>query len=160
MNKIDAIMRHSLYDSCMDKINKAEQNRIFCRHGIEHSLDVARIGYIISMEEKLGIDKELIYAAALLHDIGRCEEYAGNALHDKAGTEIAGHILADSGFSDCDIDIICDAIEHHRAQTNEADRALRQLLYRADKLSRNCFACKASGECYWSEKRKNSRVII
>ena len=38
-----------------------------------HFLDVARIGTIIALEEGLKIDREWIYAAALLHDCGKHE---------------------------------------------------------------------------------------
>ena len=65
----------------MSVITKKELNRKFCCHNIEHSLDVARIGYIMILEQNLNIDKELFYAAALLHDAGR---YSGTP-HNESG---------------------------------------------------------------------------
>ena len=35
---------------------------------------------------------------------------------------------------------------------------LAGILYRADKNSRNCFACKAEHECNWSREKKNTRI--
>ena len=34
----------------------------------------------------------------------------------------------------------------------------KELIYRADKKSRNCFSCKAEPECYWSSAKKNMTI--
>ena len=57
--------------SITGKMKKFEHDREFCCHQITHLLDVARIAYIKNLEAGLGIDKELIYTAAILHDIGK-----------------------------------------------------------------------------------------
>lgn len=161
MDRIDRLTEHSLFRDCMFKIAEAEQDRIFCLHGMEHSLDVARIGYIINMEEQLHIDKELIYAAALLHDLGRCMEYEENISHHQAGVGIAKTILSDSGFHEKETEDICRAILKHKEPCEEnGSKDLSYLLYTADKLSRNCFACKASDACYWQENRKNKHIVL
>ena len=41
---------------------------------MEHFLDVARLMYIYNLEDQAGFSKEMIYAAGLLHDIGRYEQ--------------------------------------------------------------------------------------
>ncbi|MGN0395668.1 MAG: HD domain-containing protein, partial [Coprococcus sp.] len=83
MDKINAILNNHEYRSYINKIKENETDRRFCCHGIEHCLDVARIAYIINLEEKLDIKKELIYAAALLHDIGRADKSdAGKNHHE------------------------------------------------------------------------------
>ena len=71
MNRVDLILEHPKYQEYLDKIKQAEEKRIFCLHNMNHFLDVARIAYIMNLEEELGIAKEIIYATALLHDIGR-----------------------------------------------------------------------------------------
>ena len=38
---------------------------------MRHFLDVARLAWIAGLEQGLGLDKEIVYAAALLHDIGK-----------------------------------------------------------------------------------------
>ncbi len=160
MDKIDRLLKNELYISCMERIKKAEKERIFCLHGIEHSLDVARICYITSLEQGLNIDKEIIYATALLHDIGRCVEYESNISHHAAGEPIARQILCECGFSDGDADIICDAIASHKSRSDDSKNALKKLLFTADKLSRNCFSCEASDKCYWPFEQKNKSITI
>ena len=71
MERVNAICRHDLWRDSVREIARLERDRQFCRHDLVHFLDVARLAYIENLERGLGIDKELIYAAALLHDIGR-----------------------------------------------------------------------------------------
>ena len=52
-NRISLIWRHPLYQKHCEKIQKLEKDRIFCRHTPEHFLDVARLMYIYSLEDKL-----------------------------------------------------------------------------------------------------------
>lgn len=161
MDRIDRLTGHPLFRDCMDRIVQAEQDRVFCLHGMEHSLDVARIGYIIDMEEQLHIGKEIVYAAALLHDLGRCMEYEKNISHHQAGAEIAEKILTDSGFGRKETEDICRAILEHKEPCGEdGAKDLSYLLYSADKLSRNCFLCKAREACYWQENRKNKHIVL
>ena len=69
MERVNAICRHKLWRESVDEIARLEQDRAFCRHDRAHFLDVARLAYIENLERGLGVDKELIYAAALLHDV-------------------------------------------------------------------------------------------
>ena len=45
----------------------------------------------------------------------------------------------------------------HRTRSDRKD--LKGLFYRADKLSRNCFACPARERCDWPEEKKNRNII-
>ena len=45
--------------------------------------------------------------------------------------------------------------ESFLAETQDIDI----VLYRADKLSRNCFLCDAREDCYWPEERKNRTIL-
>lgn len=139
----------------MTLIGQKEENRSFCRHDIEHSLDVARIGYIIALENKINISKEAIYAAALLHDIGRSVEGRNHNAHS---AKIAEEILTECNFSKDNINIILEAIRDHRKNTNSI-KSLSDVIKKADKLSRQCFCCKAYDQCYWTEERKNKSII-
>ena len=134
------------------KIQELESERIFCRHTPEHFLDVARLMYIYALEEHLELSKELIYAAALLHDIGRAQQYQYNIPHDIAGVEIAREILTDLHFTEQEKELILSSIGHHRK--GDFCSMLAALLYKADKQSRNCFLCSAASECYWSDDKK------
>lgn len=61
---------------------RQKQTDASARHGMVHFLDVARIGTIIALEEGLKIDREWIYAAALLHDCGKHEQYEIGIPHE------------------------------------------------------------------------------
>ncbi len=156
MDRVSGIINNKTYKECVSYIKASEEKRQFCLHGEEHSLDVARICYIINLEECLGYKKDVIYAMALLHDIGRCEEYKEKASHHEAGARLAKVILEEEGFSKDEIDLVCDAIASHK-HVNEG-KDLKYLLYKGDKLSRNCFSCKMYKECYWDENLKNKEI--
>ena len=97
------------------------------------------------------------YLAALLHDIGRCEEYASGKSHHEAGAKLARPILLACGYTEEECAEICDAIGRHKAPSEQA-RSLATLLYDADKQSRNCFDCSVQEQCYWSEEKKNHTI--
>lgn len=158
MKRIQAIYSHPFYQEQFRLLSDAEKDRIFCRHTMEHFLDVARLMYLYNLEEHAGLEKELIYAAALLHDIGRYEQIAHGIPHDVAGARIAREILSDCSFSDDDICLIEDAILHHRGDTASGETLLARYLYRADKQSRNCFCCPVSSECNWPAQKKNLEI--
>lgn len=152
MERCNKIYNHSLYRSAAKHINKTEKGRVFCLHDIQHSLDVARIAYILSLEENLGIEKEIIYAAALIHDIGR---YMGKS-HSAAGAELAVKILPECGFSADEVSEIADAVDNHRLDTAHSD--LGRIIHKADRLSRKCYECSAANECYWTHERRNHKI--
>ncbi len=158
MERIDKILNHDLFNMYLAKNNAAEAERRFCRHGIEHFLDVARIGCIINLEEKLNLDKEIIYGAALLHDIGKHVQYETGLEHELASSELAPEILKDCGFDDNETGVIISAIRNHRNSAIQDNKDLQGVLYRADKASRACFACLVGEECNWKGTKKNMRI--
>lgn len=158
MDRIDKILNHNLFLDCMEKNNEAEAERRFCRHNVEHFLDVARIGCIINLEESLGLEKEMIYAAALLHDIGRYLQYKDGTPHEEASVRIAPEILRDCGFDEKETSDILSAIASHRDKKTATEKNLKGVLYRADKASRICFACRAEG-CNRTQDRRNLRIL-
>lgn len=158
MERIDKILKHDLFNEYLSKNEAAEKNRIFCRHDMTHFLDVARICRIINAEEGLGVEAELIYAAALLHDIGKHLQYAEGIPHELASARLATGILADCGFDNKETDVIINAIRGHRNEDSADEKNLKGILYRADKLSRACFCCPAEGECNWKGDKKNLRL--
>ena len=158
MDRVDCIMSNPVFLEHMKENEEKEVNREFCKHTLEHSLDVARILYILVLEQGLDISKDVLYAMALLHDIGRYTAEDKLSSHHIAGAYIAKGILEASGYTGEETDDICDAIEAHHTLSSD-DNPLKELLYKADKLSRNCFDCKAYGECYWDENLKNKHII-
>lgn len=161
MERIERLYHHPLYQQEFHLLQEAEQERVFCRHTLEHFLDVARIAYILSMELGVEIPGDWIYGAALLHDLGRYRQITEGIPHEEASVKLAGRILPECGFADSEIREICAAIAGHRKQAADAPQGKMEfsdLLYRADKLSRNCFACPVSVQCNWSEEKKNHEI--
>ena len=160
LQRVNAICRHSLWQTSRKRIEELEQDRVFCRHDVIHFLDVARLAWIENLEQHLGLEKEHVYAAALLHDIGRHLQYEQGIPHEEGSVMLAGEILRDCGFSDAECLKICDAIAGHRAKKTGKDGGLAGALYRADKASRMCLFCAAEAECNWPEEKKNREVRI
>lgn len=162
MKEIEAIRTHPLFAEQYEKLKQAEQDRQFCRHQMEHLLDVARIAYIHSLEQHLDIRKEVIYAAAILHDIGKYRQYTHGVPHEKASAEIGGLILEDlpqEMFSEEEKKDILQAILGHR-RMREGMSPLERLLYLSDKGSRKCFDCGSEKECNWNYQKKNFTIEV
>ena len=155
-NRINRILCNTNFIEHLKKNNGAEKNRQFCKHDINHLLDVARLAYIMVLEKDLDYSKDIIYAAALLHDIGRWLQYKENIPHEKASAKLAKEILEQSDYDSDEIELICNAILNHRNQDNES--TLNYIIYKSDKLSRKCYHCTSIHECNWSEDKKNYKI--
>lgn len=161
MERIGRILDHPLYREAYQKIEEHEKDRIYCCHDMEHFLAVARLAYIKVLEEDRKINKELLYAASLLHDIGRAKEYEEKISHDEAGIELSEIILSDCGFSKEEKKEILRAVGGHRGfepSNQGGKKTMADLLQWADKKSRNCMVCRASKTCKWQEEQKNKTV--
>ena len=160
MNRLDEICSHPLWQKCLQEIGRLEEDRIFCRHDVQHFLDVARIAYIENLEQKAGIPEDLIYAAALLHDIGRHLQYTEGVSHEEASAQLAETILTDCGFTGTETEEILQAIRLHRNPGTAENTGLPGLLYRADKKSRACGFCEVRERCNWPEEKKHMKLTI
>lgn len=165
LNRHKRILEDERYLKCLSDIEELERNRIFCKHNLSHFISVARIATIIWQEDggRNSLKRDIIYAAGLLHDVGRAEEYTKGIPHEEAGAIIAGEILQGSGYEDKEIEMITRAISAHRIKDDNVkeDRDidyLGQIISKADKLSRECFACSASDMCKWSKEKKNKSL--
>lgn len=158
MNRVNKILNNRLFRLHMQELKEAEKERKFCKHGIDHLLSVARIMRIKSLEQGIEINPEIIYASALLHDIGRGNAYRTGDDHAKESAKISEIILPECGFERAEIEHILFAILHHNDEVTADD--LCRLMRTADKLSRNCFDCPAYVECNWKEEEKNKGVEI
>ena len=161
MERINWIINHPLYISSYNHLEVTEKERIFCCHQMLHLLDVARIAYIRNLDEQLGLKKSVIYAASILHDIGKGLQYEQKIPHEIASAEIAEKILNSMpeplAFTVDEQQMILSAIRNHRKPVSNA-AVLDKLLYESDKASRNCFCCPASNECNWSQDKKNKEI--
>lgn len=158
MERFQKIVCHETYKQTYERLQELEKDREFCGHDMEHFLSVARISYLMVLEKNLDIPKDIIYATALLHDLGRADQYEKGISHDEAGAILAEEILKDCGYTVAERKIMVDTILKHRGVEDKED-SFATIFYRADKLSRDCIHCKARQECYWPEEKKNSRYI-
>ena len=173
MNRINKIIKHTLYLEFIDKIKAYEKDRIFCKHDPAHFINVCRLAEIDWLKYRLGeseeytetanfknglMNKEMLYACGLLHDIGRWQEYENGIRHETASAQLAPEILRDCGFEQQEIDEIVLAIGNHRNKEISGELSLSGFLYRADKKSRPCYLCEAEGECDWSLSKKNLEI--
>ena len=159
LEQANRIIKNEHYCALVSEIAELEKDRIFCKHDMEHFLNVARIAVIICSEKGIGADADIIYSAALLHDIGRGEEYRSGIPHDEAGAVIASEILDETGCPAEKKSEIISLISAHR--TGEDSKSeLERIFFRADKKARLCFCCKAKDECNWSEYKRNNEIGV
>lgn len=156
MNRFNDILNDEKYLYYLMKNKEFEKGRKFCKHNLRHFLDVARIAQLINLEEKLGFEREIIYVTAILHDIGRSIQYENGTAHEIASWEIAKDILGNYKFDEEEVEFIRQGILGHRNKNSEG---FSLLMYRADKLSRQCITCKAENECNWSNEKKNYKIF-
>ena len=160
MERIHAICNHPVWKESVKKIQALEQERIFCKHNPQHFLDVARLAWIENLEKNLGIEKELIYAAGLLHDIGRHLQYEKGIPHDKGSAILAEKIMEDCGLTKKEKEEVLSAILQHRIKETRSLDSFSGLIYRADKASRACLFCSARNACNWDEEKKNLKLTV
>ena len=156
MDRVNEICRHPVFSDHLTRLEALEQTRCFCRHSLPHLLDVARMMWIAALERQLPLNREVVYAAALLHDLGRVEQIEAGTPHHQASAQLAARILPDAGFGEVEIALIQAAIASHRSDGGENN--LGQLLYWADKKSRACWMCPAKDECNWPDEKKNWEI--
>lgn len=172
MERIDAIVRDPLFQECLEKIRAAEEDREFCKHDMQHFVDVARITYILMLESgslanfitENGLKgprsaKEVIYAAGILHDIGRWRQYETGEDHAPAGAAIAEEILERAGFTTAERRVIVRAINEHREYSTQMT-LLGELLHRADNLSRACHECSVKEKCYKYPTMETGNLVL
>lgn len=149
---IEHILADPQYRAHLEKNQLWEEDRPFCRHDFEHMLAVARIAYLLVLERNAGISREIAYAAGLLHDIGRWEQYQRGVPHADASAEAAEGILTRAGFDGGERALICRAIREHNAKDGVKEEGkisiLGMALQEADKYARLCWCCSARGNCY------------
>ena len=161
------ILENSNYKFCLNQINELEKDRIYCRHGLDHFFTVAKISMILAKESGIDADENIIFGAALLHDLGRYDIAADN--HEAISCQLAEKILPDCGYNTIEIGKIVELISSHRGRysiskiqelrkTKQLD--LKECFRIADQISRKCFECKAIDTCKWKEEEKLHFEIV
>ncbi|MBC7960059.1 MAG: HD domain-containing protein [Vallitaleaceae bacterium] len=156
--RINKIIKHPKYQEWLQLNTTCEVDRSFCKHQMRHFLDTARIAYILNLEQKWNLSKEVIYAAALLHDIGRWEQYQSDIPHNESSARLCVDVLKDSDFNEEEIEAIVKAILNHTIGPVDSGDRLSVLLFTADKKSRTCFNCDVRNECDWSHQKMNLEI--
>ncbi len=159
MKRVELLLKDALYNEYINRNIKEEESIQYCQHDLHHHFDVARIAYILVLEnndlnyfaKESGLSsklaaKELIYAAGLLHDIGKWKEYQTGIDHASYGARLAAEILPRAFFNPEEIEIICRAIYEHRNISMEMS-FLGERIHRADNLSRICSHCDQRTQC-------------
>lgn len=156
MERINRLIIDEEFVRYCRKIEELETSREFCRHDLVHFLDVCRISWILNLERHLHLDKEMVYAAGLLHDIGRWIQIETGQDHALASADLCEKILLRNKFMKDEIILIKEAILNHRKKTEGSP--LTEILYDADKYSRRCFACSVISECKNFQSNKKPRL--
>ncbi|MCW2277068.1 HD domain-containing protein [Heliophilum fasciatum] len=103
--------------------------------------------------------KEIVYAAALLHDMGKWRQYATGEDHALVGGQLCQGVLADCGFTSAEIAVIAAAIEEHRHKGKRlSTRFLGRILALADFYSRRCFDCPSMEGCKWADRKAGQLI--
>lgn len=161
MNRVNQILLDDDYRLYLQRNKVAEEQRIFCRHDLDHLLTVARLTYLLLLEKECRhLSKEIAYSAGLLHDIGRWREYRGEGDHAIHSAALSGPILKRAGFTPPERELIVKAIaQHRRSVLGEHRSPLSEALHKADRLSRPCFSCDAKNKCRHLEKRPHWKKL-
>ncbi len=104
-------------------------------HDFEHTERVFNMALHLCDVEKA--DKDIVAAAALLHDIGRSgqDRTRGHIPHEVLGCSLARPILERHGYSKEDISEILHCIESHRFRKGPSPETVEaKVLFDADKL--------------------------
>ena len=162
--RIEKIKIDTFYLECLSLNGDRERDRPFCCHDYQHMLKVSQISYkIINQNSQLdefvkreGLSgprsaREVIYAAGILHDIGRWRQYDTGEDHALAGAGMARAVLERAGFSIIETAIVIRAISEHRCIV-PGQSYLGRVMCLADDLSRPCGDCDARLDCYKYEQ--------
>lgn len=170
MYRVDKILKDPWYNECLKRNAQAEKNRIFCRHDLDHMLNVARITYMLILESLDTVaatgkpgdpikSKEVIYAAGLLHDMARWQEYETGEDHAVVSARMAELVLDRAGFNCTEKEVIVAAIHEHRTGGPDAS-PLGQYICRADDLARPCSRCNAKADCYKFKRMETAEMLM
>lgn len=162
MDRVNRLLFDDQYRLYLLKNKALEEYRVFCTHNLEHMLAVARITYLLLLEDNCKfISKELAYAAGLLHDIGRWKEYQDGTDHARHSAVLAEPILERAGFELPERELIVKAVTQHREKhTGEHRSPLSEALRKADGMARLCFTCTVLKDCKCLDSRPHTEGLI
>lgn len=111
------------------------QNAGDSAHDREHIYRVLYNALAIARTEE-NVDYDILLAAALLHDVGRPEQFADpKVCHAEAGSEKAYAFLLENGFSEAFAEAVRSCILTHRFRVARPPQSIEaKILFDADKL--------------------------
>lgn len=147
-------MDKQFYDNLREKVRGFKENG-GC-HELSHTDRVYNMANLLLKYERA--DRDIVKAAALLHDIARMKEERGEIeCHAEEGAKMAEKILNKSDFPRKKIEGVCYAIRVHRYKNGlEAKTKEAQILQDADRLDALGAICIARIFAYGGKK---DRVI-
>lgn len=96
---------------------------------LEHSRRTYAFGAALGVVKGIAVDRELLYAAALLHDVGLPVGAANGADFTLASAAVARQIADDVGLAPSAAEVVASAITlHHSPDVRVADGAVAYLL--------------------------------
>ena len=104
-------------------------------HDSEHVRRVLYLALEIAETEE-GVDRDVLIAASLLHDVGRPEQFADPSLcHARVGGEKARRFLLSHGFPEAFAARVGDCVRTHRYRSGDPPVSIEaKILFDADKL--------------------------
>jgi len=125
MNKREFEILEAYMRSCMED----------SAHDREHVYRVLNTALLIA-ESEPEADRDVLVCAALLHDIGRKEQFEDSAVcHARAGAEKAYCFLLKQGYPKAFAAHVRDCVASHRYRENNRPKTLEaKILFDADKL--------------------------
>lgn len=157
MSYIARLMALESYRQALTALERREADRIYCKHDLDHFLDVARITLLLCQAHNIEADRDSVYLAALMHDLGRLDR--DEADHNVAGSVLAAQWLDAIGFPKDRQEVVLTLIEEHGWPGKKAPANLSEAFSLADSYSRACYYCPAADSCFWPPERKNTHPI-
>jgi uncharacterized protein len=123
----------SVESRILDFVRKELSKSNLGAHTLDHTMRVHTLS--LQLSEGLAVNRRVLEAAALLHDIGRPREAETKVSHSIASGEMGRDILAEIGYSDSEIRQVVSAIRTHRFGEGIRPTSLEgEILSDADKL--------------------------
>lgn len=120
---LDTKWKHELYEY-------AKTNVKHSIWGIAHSERDYNLAIRLASQEKLTVDKDVLFAAAFLHDIGAIEPFRINGVdHATRSAEIMEPLLKSYGLSDAMISNVREAILAHMFNADVAPKGNETIVF-------------------------------
>lgn len=108
-------------DSTLTRGAASLVERVHTRPMLNHVHRTWWFAEFLGRKRELKYDRELVYLASLLHDLGLTEEFSADKRFEVDGADAASRILQEHGYPEAKAQLVWDAIALH-ASADIADR--------------------------------------